>query len=218
MKAILDKVIGLCDEKINDMLMSIQCHIMHERDGHTHDHSAHFEMLGVAYTVRSEMESFKEDIDCIVNYLTLQTIGEWKNPLLSDEYFKHEEEFAKMDVYEYLLWKYLSDDNLLLMTNPSKYSVNFIEQHFALKKAISDGFKQFFPNVEFKKLTVTDEGEKILSEWTEKDENNKMTDKDLEKIGLIAEFESFVSKANSVKNALIAKVDIFDILVFIRDN
>ncbi len=218
MKEILDKVIGLCDEKISDMLLSIQCHIMHERDGRNHDYSACFEMLGVAYTVKSEMESFKEDIDCIVNYLTLHSIGEWENPLLSNELFKDDEEYLNMDVYEYLLWKHFSDDNLLLATAPSKYSMSFIEQHFALKKAISDGFKKFFPNLELKKLTVTEDGENVLSEWTEKDENNKMTDKDLEKIGLIAEFESFISKANSVKNALIAKVDPLEVLAFIRDN
>jgi len=218
MKAILDKVIDLCDEKISDMLLSIHCHIMHERDGRTHDHSAHFEMLGVAYTVKSEMQSFKEDIDCIVNYLTLNSIGEWENPVLSNELFKDDEEYSKMDVYEYLLWKHFSDDNMLLMTAPSKYSMSFIEQHFALKKAITDGFKKFFPNLNFKKLTVTEDGENVFSEWTEKDENNKITDKDLEKIGLIAEFESFISKANTVKKALIAKVDPFDILVFIRDN
>lgn len=218
MKAILDKIIDLCYEKINDMSMAIQCHIMHERDGRTLDYSAHFEMLGVAYIVKSEMESFKEDIDNIVNNLTLHSIDEWKNPLLSDNYFENEEEFAKMDVYELLLWKYLSDDNLLLMTNPSKYSTEFIEQHFALKKAISEGFKKFFPNIDLKKMTITEDGENVFSEWTEKDENNKITGKDLEKIGLIAEFESFISKANSLKNALIAKVDPFDVLVFIRDN
>lgn len=218
MKAILDKVIDLCDEKISDMLLSIHCHIMHERDGRTHDHSAHFEMLGVAYTVKSEMQSFKEDIDCIFSHLCLHSISNWKNPVLSNKLFKDDEEYLKMDVYEYLLWKHFSDDNLLLTTAPSKYSMIFIEQHFALKKAITDGFRKFFPNLNFKKLTITEDGKNVLSEWTEKDENNKMTDKDLEKISLVAEFESFVSKANSIKNALIAKVDPLDIVEFIIDN
>lgn len=218
MKAVLDKIIEICDEKIDEMSWTIQCHIMHERDGNKSDYSILFEILGIAYSVKKEMESFKDNIDNIVNHLTLFGLGEWVNPFLSDEYFMHDEEFTQMDVYEYLLWKYFSSDNLFLITDPSTYSKKFIEQHFAMKKAISDGFKEFFPDVALKKMTINENGENILSEWTEKDENNKMTRRDLEKISLISEYESFILATNSVKTSLTEKIEPFSILTFIRDN
>jgi hypothetical protein len=218
MTEILDKIIELCDEKINDTLFSIHCHIMHERDGSNTDYSVYSEVLGNAYIVKSEMESFKKDIDSIVNNLTLQGIGEWENPYLSDELIDWSEEDKAMDVFNYLLERSFSRDNTLLITHPSKQSLAFIEEYFLLKKIISDGFKKFFPTVDFKKMTTLENGETILSDWTEKDQNNSMTDVDLKKIGLVSEFDSFISKANSVKNALIAKTDPFDVLVFIRDN
>jgi hypothetical protein len=216
---ILDKIISICDDKIRDTMYAIQCNIMHERQGRGIDYSIYSEILGNAHIVKDEISWFKKSIIDIVENLELSVAGEWENPYISNDFNGiFDDEDKKKDVYDYLLGRHFNDNELVIMTSPSKFVNPFIEQNFAIKNLMRVGLKKFFPNLQLKKIVKMPNGENIIRDYNEKDENSDITNNDIEKIESVSDFDAFVDNAKNLQTMLLQKANETDILIFIRDN
>lgn len=198
---ILQKLIDLASSEKEEAIYTISCFDMHRRNRNTTaDLEAYFFSISNSELVISELKEYQGHV---------QTIK-----VLSESEFNREYK-EELDIYETLLHLF-SEYSRWIPSEPTDRIQNLIEYYYQKKKIYSEGIVKFF-NVVKAKMVQDEEGNNVLTEWTEKDELNKLSSEDLAKIELLQEWESFIDTMKKVEEMLESKEDVLEILKLINN-
>lgn len=198
---ILQKLIDLASFEKEEAIYTISCFDMHRRNRNTTaDLEAYFFSISNSELVISELKEYQEYV---------QTIR-----VLSEKKFTGEYE-GELDIYETLLHLF-SEYSKWIPSKPTNRIQNLIEYYYQKKRIYSEGLAKFF-NVVKAKMVQDEEGNNVFTEWTEKDELNKIASEDLVKIELLQNWESFIDTMKKVKEMLENKEDVLEILKLINN-